>query len=209
MKPKLTLLLLLLLSFSVFSQTNRVYKIGILIDQSSAELAPLLEKLKSEIIAVVGEDAEIQFPDGHILINNFDVQQAKRNYETLLSNDTDIILAFGVVNNQIISPLTVHQKPTILFGAVNRDVHTLDLSSLTSGIDNFTFLVESESFKEDFKKFQELTNFKNLGIVVDAPFVEILPLEETFDRELTKLGSKLQVDSVQNNSGYHFKSARN
>ena len=34
------------------------------------------------------------------------------------------------------------------------------------------------------KKFKELTNFKNLGIVIEKGLVEILPLKETFDKEL-------------------------
>ncbi len=187
------LLLLLLFSFVAFSQINKTYNIGILIDQQSPELQPLLERLKSEIVAVVGEDATIQFPERSVLVNNFDLFRARQNYDMLLSNDTDIILAFGIVNNQIISPLKAHNKPTILFGAVNRDLHELDLTNATSGIENFTYLVESESFEEDLKKFKELTNFKTLGIAVDAPFVDILPLKETFDREIGELDSDYRL----------------
>ncbi|WP_420400209.1 TolC family protein [Flagellimonas sp.] len=184
---------MLLLSLVTFAQTDQTYRIGILIDQMNPEMSPLLEQLKSEVVAVVGEDAKIQFPEENILVNGFDVAKAKQNYDQLLNNNTDIILAFGVVNNQIISPLEAHQKPTILFGAVNRDLHNLDLTNATSGIENFTYLVESESYEEDFKKFKDLTNFENVGIVIDAPIVEILPLKETFDREITALGATYKL----------------
>ncbi|WP_190808751.1 TolC family protein [Flagellimonas sp. S3867] len=192
MKRKLPLLFLFF-SLTLVSQTNKTYQIGILIDKINPEMSPLLEKLKSEIVAVVGEDADIQFPQENILVNDFDLMKARQNYDQLLNNDTDIILAFGIVNNQIISPIKVHEKPTILFGAVNRDLHDLDLTNTSSGIENFTYLVESESYEEDFKKFKELTNFTNLGIVVDTPFLEILPLKETFDRELKALDSEYKL----------------
>ncbi|SNY99973.1 TolC family protein [Flagellimonas pacifica] len=192
MKQKLTLLFLFF-SLTLASQTNKTYRIGILVDKINPELSPLLEKLKSEIVAVVGEDANIFFPKENILVNNFDLTKAKQNYDKLITNDTDIILAFGIVNNQIISPVKTHKKPTILFGAVNRDLHKLDFTNTTSGIENFTYLVESESYEEDLKKFKELTNFENVGIVIDAPFLEVLPLKETFDREIGALGSEYKL----------------
>ena len=163
------------------AQDKRTYKVGILVDRTNSELSPLIDKLKSEVKAVVGEDAIIEFPEDALLVNNFDLEGAKSNYNKLLANDIDIILAFGVLNNEIISPLAVHQKPTILFGAVNRDVQQLDLSKTSSGIENFTYLIESESYQDDLNRFKELSNFKNLGIAVDAPIAEILPLKEIFD----------------------------
>ena len=122
------------------AQDKRTYKVGILVDRTNPELAPLINKLKNEVKAVVGEDAIIVFPEDAILINNFDLERARNNYNQLLASDVDIILAFGVLNNEIISALAVHQKPTILFGAVNRDVQQLDLSKTSSGIENFTYL---------------------------------------------------------------------
>ena len=183
--------LLLFLCFvsvvSVYTQEKRKYNIGILADRTTPAIAPLFEKLKSEVKAVVGEDAIISFPESNVLINNYDLQTARANYEQLLNNDTDIILAFGVINNEIISKQTVHQKPTILFGAVNKDLYDFDLSKKTSGTQNFTYLIQSESYNEDLIAFKELTGFKNVGIAVDAPFLEVLPLTETFDKELADL----------------------
>ncbi|MEM8926674.1 MAG: TolC family protein [Bacteroidota bacterium] len=166
---------------------------GILLDKINPELSPLIDKLKNEVKAVVGEDAIIEFPDDAILANNFDLEKARTNYNQLLADDIDIILAFGVFNNEVISPLSVHKKPTILFGAVNRDVQQLDLSKTSSGIENFTYLIESESYQDDLNRFKELSNFKNLGIAVDAPITQILPLKEIFDAELATLNANYQL----------------
>ncbi len=185
---------------SSFGQEKKTYKVGILVDRTNPELAPLIDKLKNEITAVVGEDATILFPENAMLINDFNPVKARENYNQLINGDIDIILAFGVINNQLISPLEVHEKPTILFGAVNRDVQQLDLSKTSSGIENFTYLIESESYEEDLTRLKELSDFKNLGIAIDAPVADVLPLKEIFDRELANLGANYKLipfNSVQ------------
>ncbi len=196
---KKTALSILLMGMSlVLTAQKTSYNIGILTDRTAPELSPLIDKLQSEIRAVVGEDAIINFPSESLLINNYDLNIAQQNYNRLLTNDTDLILAFGVVNNQIISKQTSHLKPTILFGAVNRDLNGIDLEKQTSGIENFTYLIESESFQEDLTKFKELTNFKKLGIAIEAPFIDILPIKETFDREIAVLDATYKLIPFNN-----------
>lgn len=183
--------LFLLITVFTFAQTKPTYTIGVLVDNSSPKLSPLFDQLKNEVKAVVGEDATIVFPDRALLFSNFNLQTAQENYNRLINDDgIDLILAFGVINNQIVSKQPTHEKPTILFGAVNRDFNNIDLNKKSSGIDNFTYLIASESFQEDLKKFKELTNFKKLGVVMEAPLIDILPVAETFD----KIAANLDTD---------------
>lgn len=183
--------LFLLITALAFSQTKPTYSIGVIADNRSPKLSPLFDQLKNEVQSVVGEDATIIFPDEGLLFSNFDLQTAKENYSRLINDENiDLILAFGVVNNQIISKQTTHAKPTILFGAVNRDFNNIDLNKKSSGIENFTYLIASESYQEDLKKFKELTNFQNLGVVMEAPLIDILPVTQTFD----KIAADLNTD---------------
>lgn len=172
---------------------KKTYKIGILVDRITTELSPLIDKLKNEVKSVVGEDAIIEFPNDALLVNDFDLERAKGNYNELLTSDVDIILAFGVFNNEIISSLEVYKKPTILFGAVNRDVQELDLSKTSSGIENFTYLIESESYEDDLTRFKELSDFKELAIAIEAPIAQILPLKKIFDAELSTLDANYRL----------------
>ncbi|MEX0291674.1 MAG: TolC family protein [Flavobacteriaceae bacterium] len=192
-KLAFSILLFLLISTSLSAQSKNVYNVGILVDFTSEETTPLFDRLQTEITSVVGEDAVINFPAGSILVNNYNLQKARENYDLLIKGDTDIILAFGPVNNEVISNIDQHLKPTILFGAVNRDLSELDFTKETSGIENLTYLIESESFEEDLKKFKELTNFKNLGIAVEEAVVDILPFKEVFDRELNGLEASYKL----------------
>ena len=58
----------------------------------------------------------------------------------------------------------------------------IDLNKTSSGINNFTYLVESESYQEDFLKFRELTNYDTLGIIIEDHMMDLLPLADTFDK---------------------------
>ena len=121
------------------------------------------------------------------------LKKAEQNYRALLNNNTDIILAFGVVNNMVVGKQSEYPKPTILFGAVNQDLNLIDLSRKTSGIHNFTYLIESESYKYDLIKFKELTGFKNVGIVIEEQVVDILPIDKTFTKSLEGLDATYKI----------------
>ncbi len=148
---------------------KRVYNVGILFDEFAVDIAPLFSALKSEIVAVVGEDATIRFPDEMFLPNEFDRVRAESNYQTLVRGDTDIIIAFGRTNSEVISVQSSFPKPTILFGAVNRDVIKIDLDADTSGVHNFTYLVTSQSYEKDLTTLKGLFDFQRVGVIVDGP----------------------------------------
>ncbi|MEM8507878.1 MAG: TolC family protein [Bacteroidota bacterium] len=190
MKKNLLWLLLLLTTLAV-AQNKPTVSIGVLVDSRSSKILPLYEQLKNEVKAVVGEDATVVFPEESLLFSDFSLETAQRNYDQLITDDTvDLIIAFGAINNQIVSKQTVHPKPTILFGAVNRDYNYIDLDKTSSGIENFTYLIASESFQEDLKTFKELTDFQNLGVAMEASLIEILPVSETFD----KIAEELEIN---------------
>ena len=176
---------------------KRTYNIGILLDNRTEEVNPLILQMEDQIKAVVGEDANIEFSESNILVNGYNLQKAKQNYQELI-NRVDIILAFGVINSQVVNKQSSHQKPTILFGAVNNDFSNIDLTKKTSDIHNFTYLIESESYIEDLKKLKELTGFKKVGIVIEEAITETLPLKTTFDVELTQINADYKLIPFKN-----------
>ena len=176
-----------------FAQVKKSYSIGILLDNRTQEVNPLLLQLESQIKAVVGEDAIINFSEQNILVNNYDLQKAEEQYNKLLQNNTDIILAFGVMNSVILNRQKSFAKPTILFGAVNQDIAGVDLSKKTSGINNFTYLIESESYREDLQKLKELTDFKKVGIIIEQQLVEVLSLQKTFEPIIKELDATFTI----------------
>ena len=195
---KYIIVLLIFLVSNSFALSKPTYNIGILVDNKTSDTDILLDKLQTQIIAVVGEDAYIKFPPQSLLVNHYNLELANDNYQKLLSDKTDIILAFGVFNSEVISKLKIHQKPTILFGAINKDFNDLDITKKTSGIKNFTYLIESESYKEDLVKLKQLTQFNNIGIAIDKSVVEVIPLNKIFDEVLKSLNVSYKILPFEN-----------
>jgi len=178
MRYILSFLLSFFITTLTFSQDN-TFKIGFLLDKNSVEINELLKELSDEISAVVGEDAVLEFPEVSKLVNNFDSSTALNNYNVLVENNTDIIIAFGVVNNAVISKIGTYQKPTIVFGALSEELLTDE--SLVSNITNYTSIVTSQSYTEDIKLLQKLASPKSIGVVVEKAFIDNLPIASTFN----------------------------
>jgi hypothetical protein len=142
---------------NLFAQ--KTITIGILVDQYSENTEPLVSKLKEDIIAVSGSEANIIFKG--ILQNNFDLDEANSNYQDLVESNTDIILSFGTVNSLMLIQKDKFSKPTIVFGALSTDLLEFNDTQKTSGINNLTFIISPFSYKEDLNVFKELYDFKN------------------------------------------------
>ena len=177
------LLFILTLTFA-FSQAQKKVSIGILTDKSSEQTKPLLEQLKSEITAVVGQETTIVFKE--VLENNFNKETAKSNYQALINNNTDIILSFGVINNIMLYQEKEYPKPTIVFGSVNSDFINLPKNQKTSNINNITYLIAPFSYTSDLDVFKSLYNYKKVGIIVDDFLPKALPLKSIFDTYFSK-----------------------
>lgn len=184
MKIKAILIMLMASMAYSFAQDSgkKDIHIGILLDVRTVEIEPLTDRLKTEIRAVVGEDANIIFSEDQILVNGFDLDQAEAHYQTMISGTSDIILAFGAINNVIVSRKQEHVKPTILFGSAPGDFAELDKTKASSGIHNLVYLVTSQSFEVDLQVFSELYQYERVGVAVEAAMERTLPIKELLDR---------------------------
>ena len=175
-----------------FCYAQKTYNIGILLDQRTKKVDSLIGQLQFQVRAVVGVDAQIRFPKEYLLVNEFDPTRAIQNYNQA-ANGVDLVLVFGLVNNNVIGGLDSYPIPTVLFGALNEDLSDLDFSLTQSGIPNFTYLIEKESFNEDLSVFQELTGFKKAGVLLEKPLVEKLSLEGAFDDAFENLNAEYSI----------------
>lgn len=171
------------------------YEIGILLDINNEEFAPIFDQLASEIIAVVGNDASINISLDNIKVNNFDIDLARKQYNEMLDSSTDIILAFGPINNELLVQQKKHSKPTILFGAANTDVIGIDASRQVSGIHNFTYILASLSYKKDLEDFRNIFPFKRIGVVGGLGPWNTEASRVTLDKIFT--GMNIQYELIQ------------
>ncbi|WP_299112688.1 TolC family protein [uncultured Winogradskyella sp.] len=187
MRYYFSFILTLCFFFCSFSQ-SKTYKIGYLLDKTSPEIEGLLSALSNEISAVVGEDAVLEFSDNNRLVNDFDLKVASDNYNRLLTNEIDIIIAFGIVNNSVITKMDDYPKPTIVFGALSEEL--VNGNSIVPELKNFMSITTSQSYTEDLELLKELAKPNTIGVAIEKPFMENLPIEDTFN----KISQDLDVD---------------
>lgn len=182
MKKQILSLLLLCLVCTLNAQ-KKTYNIGFLFDEVNVEAKPLLEQLKKEIKAVVGEDATIVFNSKNQLVSGYDIQKAKANYNAL-QQTSDLIISFGAFDNLVIRQEKTYPVPVITIGGLSSEVSGLDQQKKTSGIHNLTYIVSNDSFSDDIKTFQKLTKFNTVGVVVEKPITELIDFNTLFNKSL-------------------------
>jgi outer membrane protein TolC len=168
----------MLATVPVHGQDKQVVTIAILGDRNINETDTLLEQLRADIIAVVGQSAEVMFKEP--LLNGFDIQQAASNYRAVLAQDVDIVLSYGVINNSVLLQEDAFPKPTLLFGSLNQDLLEIEEDG-TSAINNLTYVVSPASYSSDLDKFQELVEFSKVGVIVDEFVIETNPVVRVLD----------------------------
>ena len=192
--------ILLLIPLSIQAQPKPVYNVGVLVDTVTPEIEPILGLMQAEVRAVVGEDAEVNFPVEFSLSNDYNISTAESNYQALLENDIDIILAFGAINSAVVSGQPVYPKPTILFGTANLDLIDLSQARDTSGVNNFTYLLTSQSYTNDLQTFKTLVDFQHVGVLIEEAYADILPVREVLDQVLADLGAEYTLISYSDPS---------
>ena len=219
MRFKICVFFLFFITVTSFSQT-KVYDIGFLLDKSSNAIDVRLNDLENEIKAVIGEDAIIQYSDANRLINDFDIDLALKNYQTLLDNETDIIIAFGTLNNLMLTKQGNFPKPTILFGNVSQDLIDKPHFNNLKSIENFTAIITLQSYEEDLELLKELVNPRKVGVLIEESFLNYGNIDSTVEKLESKLDLELEVipfasvDDILNNldemdavyllGGYYF-----
>lgn len=169
----------LLLVTNIAAQERKQYTIGLLGDQIGKDYQQQIAELKSNIRAVLGEFATVDFRD--ILLNNYELEKARTNYRQLVEEGVDIVLAFGLVNNMALGERDSFPIPTLALGLANADFINIPENQNYTGINNLNYLVAPVSYYDDLHVFKDLYDYKRLGIVMDKLLMDNIPFEEYFD----------------------------
>lgn len=182
MKNKIILFILLFSSIVGLGQQQENYNIAILGDKLIPQNDQILLQLKEEIKSVVGQSANIVFNDSFILLNDLSLEKARSNYESMIeSEEVDLILSFGSVNNYVIAKNKSFPKPVILFGVINDDFITFPEGQEASNTPNLTYILTPQSYKKDLLQFREIFPYRKIGIVLDEYLTSIYPVKNTLD----------------------------
>lgn len=175
------------------AQAPDTLDIGILVDQVIPDFPSLMGQLVDEITAVVGTDAVVRYSAADLRENGFDLDRARSQYQELIDDEVDLVLAIGPVTSQAISELGTYPTPTIVFGALNLDRVAIDATSESSGIDNFTYVVTSQSYDRDLATFASLYDFERIGIILLEPHLAVPEIRSELDRQLSALTADYEL----------------
>ena len=175
----LLVLTLLLSCIHLTGQEKRQYTIGMLGDQISTDYDARIAELQSNIRAVLGEVATVEFRD--ILLNGYELERARTNYQQLVDEQVDLVLAFGLVNNMALGERDDFPIPTLALGLANADFIDIPKNQNYTGIDNLNYLVAPVTYYDDLDVFKDLYDYKRLGIVMDELLMENIPVQDYFD----------------------------
>ncbi|WP_172435911.1 TolC family protein [Sediminicola luteus] len=191
--------LLLFFGSPLEAQEKKTYTIGILGDAMNEHSRELMNQMIRETQAVVGEDAIIKFSEDYVLINEFSLDRATQNYNRMLDMPVDLILVFGTVNAMVMGQQQQgFPKPVILYGSVNKDLIPLRFDQTTSGVGNLTYLIASQSYKEDLTTFKELVDFKTIGIAIERPVAESLRIQGFLNDLIPQFDSQYKLIAYDN-----------
>ncbi|PXY02913.1 hypothetical protein DF185_02120 [Marinifilum breve] len=194
MKQLILLSFILLNATWINAQNTKEYSVAILGDEYIHETDSILNRLKAEIKSVVSQEATIVFKEKYFLMNQLNQENAKENYQTVVnSDDVDLILSFGSLNNFVIAQNKAFPKPVILFGVINDDFIEFPEGQNTSQVKNLTYILTPKSYKEDLSEFKEMYPYNKVGIIVDEYLTEIYPVKNTLDNILGEIKSEYKL----------------
>lgn len=152
-------------------------KLGLMLDHTNEHVDMLIHVLVDEIKKVVGEDATIHFKPSHLLINDYSYEKAVEQYNSLQA-DVDVIIALGFYNNLALRDMKEYPIPTITVGLMAREFTNLKTDRKTSGISNFSYLVQSHEMKKNIEFLQGVIGQGTIGFVYEAPLGRMHDFEE-------------------------------
>ncbi|KAA3620448.1 MAG: hypothetical protein DWQ05_00460 [Calditrichaeota bacterium] len=167
--------------------------LGIIADFSldDERLVKIKPVIISEIQKTLGSTWQVNLASKNLLSSKWDPALAKQHYISLVQR-CDLIIILGGVSSKGVVSVDKYSKPTIALGIYDTDVQTMPFTENgTSGVHNFSYVLNSKNLNTELRSFYEIHEFKNLAILVDekmAGAFDISKRERKLERLTTNLG---------------------
>jgi len=188
-------LILLLFSVATGFAQKRQFTIGMVGDRVNADQVAQIAEMEGIVRSVVGETAEVAFIE--MLLNNYDLDKAKADYQQLLDEGVDLIMVFGLVSNMALAERASFPVPTLALGLANTEKISIPEGQNNTGIDNLHLMLSPVSYYDDLDVFRDLFDFDHLGIVMDKVLLENFPIAQYFDEYFENLDADYRFIPMQ------------
>lgn len=169
-------LLLLLLVVPAAGQTPDAFTIAITVDEDLAASTQLVAAFRTEIEALMEQDAPIETPDALVLGAGGTLEGARAIHDRLLADDgVDLIVTLGTLVTAEMVARRDLPLPAIAPFAIDGFLSDLPRGpSGGSGVENLTYVEPVFDFTDDIERYRELVAFDRLAVVAAPGVVSII-----------------------------------
>ena len=186
------LILLIFTLFTVSAIRAETLNVGVITDVQSERMADLLVRTRKEIKNLISETDEIVFSPEHHKIASFDHKTTVDAIEGLFRDpDVDVILCLGPVASHLLAQREKYAKPAFAVHIINAKMLGLPLHDGTSGVENFCYIDMAIDIGRHIDRFQEISAFKNLHLVISSFMLEGIP---RLTESLTSIAAERDVE---------------
>ncbi len=156
--------LFFLITSALFAQT---INLGIIMDfptgdERQDKIKPILLE---EIQKTIGRSRQVVLKPSHVLSSNWNAETAQKHYK-MLSGHCDLIIVVGALSTKGVLESNYFPKPTIALGIYDTGIQNIPYTEAgTSGITNFSYILNSKNLDNEFQTFHEIAPFKKLALL--------------------------------------------
>lgn len=151
------------------------------------------EKLKREIIALVGREFNISFDERYRYGAAWDEEKVKQlSDQALADKNIDLIIAMGVVNANYLANRPLN-KPVIAPFILDPELQGVKMVNGRSGVKNFTYITQGGRPTQFIGQLQQITGFSKTAVLVESAVIKSIPnLQELLD-QFQSLGLEMEL----------------
>lgn len=174
---KIAPLFLFILFNYCFNLSAQDFKIGIITDFEKNQIVDsVFQSLLTEVNRTTGAGKNFTFDEAHVKYNTKSLAESASNYARL-STEVDFIWLVGSLSTKGTVGMT-YSIPTIGLAITDPQVEEIPFDGTKTGVENFSFIWESQNFENEIELFTTLYEFDTLAILVDNG------AEVTFNKEI-------------------------
>ncbi|MEM6380736.1 MAG: hypothetical protein AAF705_21315, partial [Bacteroidota bacterium] len=160
---------LILLLFLAQVSAQQTFEVTIISDATRNEDHSFEENFKSEIEALLGSRFDLRFTE--IYTGGSIVETNKAIEDAFSQRQTNVLVGIGILSSKLLSDQTNFPVPSIASVLLTNEQD--QASSLTSNIDNYTYLTSPFNLTGGFEVLKEICDCSKIAVLTDGNLAEI------------------------------------
>ncbi len=186
------------------SAQERVIRVGTVLDGPTDPDAALRVLVETEVIRLLGDRYDAQFPPEKQLVGDWSAAKARENVDTLLADsEVDAVLVLGIVGPVYVSRRPEIPKPVVAAVVVDPETEGIPIEVRersrpgrvgvervrVSGVPNLSYVAFNQDLAREVEAFRAIAPFSRLAILtIEALQNELLAVRASVARNLSAIG---------------------